>query len=49
MGAERCRLLERYFVLADGAHDAVEHHVTRERWDALRPRLERLAQRVAEA
>jgi len=47
MGAERRRTLSAYAHLADGDHDAVEHVVTREAWPTLRPRLERLAQRVA--
>jgi RimJ/RimL family protein N-acetyltransferase len=48
MGADRVRTIEAYAALADGMHDAVEHQVTRDRWEPLRPRLERLAQRVAE-
>lgn len=47
MGAKRTGLLEAYASLRDGPHDAVEHTVTAELWPTLRPRLERLAERVA--
>jgi RimJ/RimL family protein N-acetyltransferase len=49
MGARRRRRIDGYAVLADGRHDAVEHVVSRAEWPALRPRLERLADRVAGA
>ena len=49
MGAVRTRVLRRYVELADGAHDAVEHAVSADLWTELRPRLERLAERVAGA
>lgn len=49
MGAARTRTIGNFARLADGMHDGVEHQVTRDAWEQLRPRLERLAQRVAQA
>jgi RimJ/RimL family protein N-acetyltransferase len=47
-GAARSRLLPAWFELGGVRHDAVEHRVDRSLWQRMRPRLERLAQRVAE-
>lgn len=49
MGAVRTRVLAGYAELGGRAYDAVEHEVGDELWPQLRPRLERLAERVAGA
>jgi RimJ/RimL family protein N-acetyltransferase len=46
-GAVRADVLPAYFKLNGLKHDAVEHRVDRQRWVAMRPRLEMLAQRLA--
>lgn len=47
-GAERVGTLARHFQLGDVVHDAVEHRVDRKRWEAMRPKLEMLARRLAQ-
>lgn len=49
MGATRVGTIENFARLSDGPHDGVEHQVTRELWERLGPRLDRLADRVAQA
>lgn len=46
-GAQRAGVLKDHVVLGGDAHDSVEHRVDRTRWDAMRPKLEMLAQRLA--
>lgn len=48
LGALRGPTLKQAVFLSQVGHDAIEHTVSRELWTALRPRLERLAARVAE-
>ncbi|MGA0605999.1 GNAT family N-acetyltransferase [Phenylobacterium sp. VNQ135] len=47
-GARRHGLLKDHVVLAGQAHDSVEHRVDRALWDAMRPRLDMLARRLAQ-
>ena len=47
-GARRNGLLPGHVVLDGVPHDSVEHRVDRALWATMRPRLARLAQRVAE-
>lgn len=47
-GAARVGTLAAHFRLDGVDHDAVEHRVDRNRWGAMRPKLEFLAKRLAE-
>lgn len=47
-GARRAGVLKDHVVLAGDAHDSIEHRVARELWDAMRPKLEALARRLAQ-
>jgi RimJ/RimL family protein N-acetyltransferase len=46
-GAPRHRLLQGYFERDGQTYDCIEHHITRETWDSMRSRMERLATRIA--
>lgn len=47
-GLETRRLLKDYVVLRDVTYDSVEQIMTPERWDAVRPGLEKTARRLAQ-
>lgn len=48
-GAERVRVLPGHVELAGRRHDSIEHRMERDRWETVRPRLEALARRIAQA